>query len=249
MTRPRGDDAPLQPAGASDHAPTGRRWPRRPVILAVVLLLLGVTAWLVTTQRRPGHPQPPPKLTALMGAITLPPAPAPNFTLTDQHGRRRSLSDFRGQVVVLDFMDPHCTDICPIVSREFLDAGRDLGGDASRVAFLAVNVNRYHESVASVARFTGQHGLAAIPTWHFLTGPTPALERVWHDYGIFVQAPSPTADVVHSTDMYFIDPGGRLRYLASPTVGHASSGVPVLPPGMLAGWGQGIAAYARALLP
>lgn len=53
---------------------------------------------------------------------------APGFTLTDQDGQAMSLASLRGRAVVLEFMDPHCTDICPIVSREFIDAYRDLGG-------------------------------------------------------------------------------------------------------------------------
>ena len=48
---------------------------------------------------------------------------------------------YRGKVVVLEFMDPHCTDIYPIVSQEFIDAYHDLGRAAGDVVFAAVNVN------------------------------------------------------------------------------------------------------------
>ena len=41
-------------------------------------------------------------------------------------------------------MDPHCADICPIVSQEFLAAYRDLGAAASHAVFVAVNVNAYY---------------------------------------------------------------------------------------------------------
>jgi protein SCO1/2 len=84
----------------------------------------------------------------------VPARPAPGFTLTDQDGRVRPLSAFRGKVVVLEFMDPHCTDICPIVSAEFTDAYRDLGRQAGQVVFAAVNVNQYHHAVADVAAYS-----------------------------------------------------------------------------------------------
>jgi hypothetical protein len=48
--------------------------------------------------------------------------PALGFTLTDQDDRTLALSALRGEVVVLEFMDPHCTDIGPIVSQEYVDA-------------------------------------------------------------------------------------------------------------------------------
>ena len=52
--------------------------------------------------------------TALANLMQLSPVPgkaAPGFTLTDQAGRTLSLASFRGHAVVLEFMDPHCTDI------------------------------------------------------------------------------------------------------------------------------------------
>src|SRR5260370_11170182 len=70
--------------------------------------------------------------TALAGQLQLSPVPrsaAPGFTLTDQSGRSVSLTSFRGRTVVLTFMDSHCTDVCPIVSREFIDAKSDLGAN------------------------------------------------------------------------------------------------------------------------
>ncbi len=174
---------------------------------------------------------------------------APGFALEDQHGRRLSLSSFRGQVVVLEFMDPHCTDICPLVSQEFVDAYRDLGADGRRVAFLAINVNQYHRSTASMLAFSQEHGLTTIPTWHFFTGPLPLLRSAWAHYGIYVHAPSPTADVIHSSYIFFIGPGGQERYLASPTDFHRANGTGYLPPATITEWGHGIAAVARSLLP
>ena len=60
--------------------------------------------------------------TGLANLMVLSPLPAdraPGFTLTDQNGHTMSLASLHGKVVVLQFMDPHCTDICPIVSAEF----------------------------------------------------------------------------------------------------------------------------------
>jgi cytochrome oxidase Cu insertion factor (SCO1/SenC/PrrC family) len=73
------------------------------------------------------------RLANLMRLSALPQRAAPGFTLADQDGRRVSLSSFREKVVVLEFMDPHCTDICPIVAQEFADSGHDMGPLASKV--------------------------------------------------------------------------------------------------------------------
>lgn len=226
--------------------------------ILVVILGLAAAAGLVAIRWRQ-HDQallirptgiPASVSTSTADMMQLSPVPrttAPGFTLTDQAAHSFSLASFRGSVVVLEFMDPDCTDICPIVSREFFTAYRDLGREASRVVFLAVNVNRYHLQVADVAAFSAEQHLTAIPSWHFLTGSYASLRAVWEAYNIEVEAPSPNADIIHSSAMYFIDPGGHERYLASPMVDHTTSGSSYLPANQLAAWGQGIAQVARQL--
>lgn len=135
----------------------------------------------------------------------------------------------------------------PIVSAEFTDAYRDLGRQAGQVVFAAVNVNQYHHAVADVAAYSRAHQLTSIPSWHFFTGPVPLLRAVWNAYNIAVQAPGPDADIVHSSAVYFIDPGGRERYLASPQADHTSSGASYLPADQIAASGRGIAQVATLL--
>ena len=186
-------------------------------------------------------------LANLMSLSPVPGARAPGFTLTDQQGRTMPLSSFRGKVVVLEFMDPHCTDICPLVSDEFIDAYHDLGTAAGRVVFAAVNVNQYHAAVRDMAQYSGEHDLSTIPSWHFFTGSGPRLQSVWQAYGIEVQAPNPDADIVHTSAVYFIDPQGREKFLASPMVDHTKKNQAYLPASQITSWGRGIALIARQL--
>jgi len=154
---------------------------------------------------------------------------APNFTLTDQNGKTVSLSNLRGKLVVLEFMDPACTDICPIVSQEIIEANHLLGAQAAQVEFLAVNVNQYHETQSDVMAFSKEQGLNQLPNWHFLTGDTATLNSIWKSYGIQV-VPNPSGDVQHSSFMYFIDQQGTETYLANPDNVKAS----------IPDWAQGI---------
>jgi cytochrome oxidase Cu insertion factor (SCO1/SenC/PrrC family) len=188
--------------------------------------------------------------TSLANLMQLSPVPgvrAPAFTLTDQNGHTMSLASLRGKVVVLEFMDPHCTDICPIVSQEYVDAYRKLGGQAGKVVFAAINVNQYHATVANLAAFSNAQRLNTIPSWHFFTGPVPALQAVWRDYEIQVSAPNPNADIIHSSAVYFIDPRGHERFLASPMVDHTAKGASYLPLAQISDWADGIARLARDL--
>ncbi|HEY6494210.1 MAG TPA: SCO family protein [Trebonia sp.] len=168
----------------------------------------------------------------------VPASPAPGFTLTDQDGRTLSLSSLRSKVVVLEFMDPHCTDICPIVSQEYVDAYRDLGPLAGKVVFAAVNVNQYHATVADMMAYSREQRLTSIPGWHFFTGPVPDLRKVWNGYNIEVEAPSPDADIMHTSAVYSIDPAGREQFVAAPMADHTTSGASYLPAGQITAWGR-----------
>jgi protein SCO1 len=234
-------ERPAEPAPVIEHLePDAARPDRRRVAATVVVacaaMALLVAAVLLVVARRSDAGAMPAACRAI-GCADVGGRAAPGFTLTDQHGRAVSLSSLRGKVVVLEFMDPVCTDICPIVSDEFVVADRWLGADASNVAFVGVNVNQYHESTSAVAAFSTHHGLSALPNWSFVTGSTPALRRVWNDYAVTV-VPNPTGDVVHTSILYFIDPSGQMRYAAFPVRSEAS----------IRTWGRSIAAVSRSLL-
>jgi len=251
----------------SDHTPdpiSSRSRPSPPrlilILLGVAVLLAGAFAYVAVRHhdeqtpladiRQSGLPsQVSTSASNMMGLSPIPHVAAPNFDLIDQKGHALSMSDFRGRTVVLEFMDTHCVDICPLVSQEFVDANRDLGAAASGVVFVAINVNPYHATTADVAAFSAAHQLNSIPSWHFLTGPVAELQAVWHVYGVAVEAPSPNADIIHNSFVYFIDSTGHERYLADPTDEHTAGGAAYLPAAQLASWGHGIALVARSLRP
>ena len=262
------DALPSSDAPTTGPAAEPRRSPDRFVVVgAAVLVALVLTALLgllVVRHRQSAPPAAaaasgsalratgipatvPTAIATLMGLSPVPASVAPGFTLEDQNGKTLSLSAFRGHPVVLEFMDPNCIDICPIVSQEFVDAYRDLGPAGPDVVFLGVNVNPYHTDVASVRAYSAAHSLDAVTSWHFLTGPVSALQSVWRDYNVSVSAPNATADVVHTSVVYFIDPAGQARYVAFPMVDHTANGTSYLPAGPTASWGRGIALVAASM--
>lgn len=145
---------------------------------------------------------------------------APDFQLVDQNGERFALSDFRGKVVVLTFLDSQCQDICPLTAVHLRQTNQELGDDANGVVFLGVNVNVDANNLEDVAAATRQWHLGEIATWHFLTGNLAELETVWQSYGIEVMPPTDeSADLSHSPGVYLIDQTGEQRwYVSTPFV-------------------------------
>lgn len=183
----------------------------------------------------------------LMGLSPVPAKVAPDFTLVDQNGQHLTLAALKGKTVVLTFMDPHCVDICPIVSQEFLDAYHNLGASAANVVFVAVNVNSFHATVSDVASFSAAHRLDSIPSWHFVTGSVADMKKVWDAYNVTVAEKSATADIIHTDIIYFIDPTGQVRFVADPQVDYTNDGTAYLPTNEIVSWGQGIAQTSQSL--
>jgi protein SCO1 len=211
---------------------------RRPLAIAAVaaaVLVAGLA--LLDRVGGGGRGWPTSSLQALTKLTPLAGIAAPAFTLSDQRGRTVSLASLRGRIVVLESMDPECTLECPLISQEFVYAAHDLGRRSSEVVFIGVNVNQYRARISDVVRFSRSHQLEQLPNWHFLTGSTSALRRVWRAYRIVV-IPSRTGDVTHSDEMYFIDPRGLARWVAAPEYNKAT----------IPQWGAAIADIANHLL-
>ena len=130
---------------------------------------------------------------------------APAFTLTDQFGKKVSLSSYRGKVVVLTFNDPLCTTICPLTTTALLHAKELLGPAASDVQLLGVGANPEATQVKWVRDYSRVHQMT--DKWHFLTGSLPQLRRVWRSY--YIDAAVMNGAIDHTPATYVIDQRGR----------------------------------------
>jgi hypothetical protein len=177
----------------------------------------------------------------------VPTRPAPGFTLTDQDGRVLPLSAFRGKVVVPGVHGPslhrHLPDRVRRVHRCLPRPRR--AGRPGRLR------RRQHQPVSPRCRrrsgVLSRPPADLHPRLAFLHRPGAAAAGNLECLHIAVQAPGPDADIVHSSVVSFIDPGGRERYLASPQADHTSSGASYLPADQIAAWGRGIAQVATLL--
>ena len=144
--------------------------------------------------------------------------PAPGFTLSDQFGQSTSLQQSRGKVVILAFVDSECTTICPLTTAEMVEAKSLLGKAGSEVQLLGVDANPDATTEQDVKAYSLAHGM--LDQWHFMTGPSTELERVWKDYGIAVKIQNGQID--HTPALFEIDPRGRLRTVYLSQMSYAS---------------------------
>jgi cytochrome oxidase Cu insertion factor (SCO1/SenC/PrrC family) len=136
---------------------------------------------------------------------------APAFTLTDQQGKTVSLASLRGKVVLLTFLDPVCTNDCPLIAQEFREADQVLGANARHVELIAVVTNPLYRAIAYTRAFDAQERMNTLPNWLYLTGSVTQLEQTWRNYGVAAEILPAGAMIAHSDITYVIDARGEVR--------------------------------------
>ncbi len=161
--------------------------------------------------------------------------PAPDFTLTDQFGKPRSLrTDFDDRVTLLTFLYTECPDVCPIVANHLRDISGILDDGEPDTAIVIVSVDPINDTVESAHAYSERWGMQ--DRWTYLVGNEEDLTEVWHAYFIdpYQHGPGNREDggeathsrsqgggtsglerasrrVIHSAPIYVIDGDGILR--------------------------------------
>jgi protein SCO1/2 len=136
--------------------------------------------------------------------------PAPDFSLSNQHGRRVQLKELSGKVVVMTFFFSRCMDVCP-TQLNVLDTliGELTGAQREALVLVGVSIDPVRDTPARLKAFSNERGLDS-ERWQLLTGTLHELTKVASDYGIVVR-PAPLGDLVHNSVYILIDAAGQER--------------------------------------
>ena len=140
--------------------------------------------------------------------------------LVDQGGARRTLGDWRGQVLAVTFVYTRCPlpNFCPLIDRHFaavqeqVRSSSDLHG---RVRLVTVTLDPEYDTPAVLLRHAGQ--LKADPAvWSLLTGSREQVETFASQFGVsIVRENAQPSELVHNLRTAVIDGNGRLVTILS----------------------------------
>jgi protein SCO1/2 len=180
----------------------------RPIAGAAAALALWAALWhgAAPAQSEPRRGEAARFMNDLM--VGKAPVGAP-FTLTDQNGRRASLSDFRGKVVLLYFGYIFCPDVCPTDLAVIAAAIDSLGKSGDQVQPLFVTLDPARDT-----RERLRHYAAAFhPRLVALTGSEDEIRAVATAYKVFFEKVKPpgmaTYAIDHSAYTFLLDRGGK----------------------------------------
>ncbi len=178
---------------------------QKSLLLAAIALLSGLLAWMLfawqpADDSAEGHRQ-----------IALKAAPkGGDFTLQGPKGSV-SLSDYRGQVVILYFGYTWCPDICPTNLSLFSQVLNELNADElAQVQPIFVSVDPRRDSLERLKEYTEYFH----PRLLGITGSEQEVAMAAALYGVAYRAVNPETEenyaVDHSADSYIIDRRGQL---------------------------------------
>jgi protein SCO1/2 len=143
---------------------------------------------------------------------------APNLTLTDHHGKRVTLSQFRGKLTLLAWGYTHCPDVCILTLSMLRDMMKELGEVADSVQVLYITVDPQRDNIERLRYY--------VPNFHEsfigLTGTPQEIEKFTKAYDVFFinhgdhygRSEFDTWDkylMTHTSTIYLIDQKGKLR--------------------------------------
>jgi protein SCO1/2 len=133
------------------------------------------------------------------------------LSLTDPEGKRRSLTEFKGKVVVVFFGFTQCPDVCPTTMAELAEVRRRLGPDGDRVQGVFVTVDPERDTAAVL----GEYVKALDPSFVGLRGSVDEVTQAARDFKVFFQkVPSKDGQsytMDHTAGSYVFDPDGKVR--------------------------------------
>ena len=143
-----------------------------------------------------------------------PPREAPAFSLDGSNGKKLSLRDYLGKVVIVEFGYTFCEEVCPVTLARLTEVSKRLGSAARDVQLIYVTVDPERDSPERLREHLG----AFNPSFLGATGARAELGAVQKAYGVVArqvvsrnQALAYAVD--HSSSLYLVDRQGKLRGL------------------------------------
>lgn len=180
------------------------------------LIVQGQKYWIENIRVTKKTSGPPPQ--ALQMHIPQPGDPIPDFALINQNGRKISLAQYRGKVLLLTFIYTSCPfpDYCPRISSFFAEMNRQMLASpelAGRTHLLSVSFDPAHDTPAVLRKYgetyLGDSGPRGFAHWDFaVPRQKDELHRMAEFFGVTIQRDSGL--ITHSMSTTVIGPDGRI---------------------------------------
>lgn len=152
---------------------------------------------------------------APLARVIEPGTEVPGAVFTDQDGRERRLSEWRGRTIAVTFVYTRCPlpDFCPLMDRHFAAVQKTLEKDpdlASRVHLLSVTFDPDYDTPAVLKPHSARAG-ADPEIWSYLTGAREGIDTFAGAFGVTtIREGGTMEEIIHNLRTAVIDANGAL---------------------------------------
>jgi protein SCO1/2 len=136
---------------------------------------------------------------------------ARELALTDAAGKKRTLAEFRGKLVVVFFGFAQCPDVCPTTLSDYAQVRQKLGADGDKLQVIFVTVDPERDTPQVLAAYLPNFD----PGFIGLTGTVDEIKAAAREFKVFYQkVPGKTETsytIDHTAGSYVFDRDGRIR--------------------------------------
>ena len=136
---------------------------------------------------------------------------ARNLALPDQNGHPRTLTDFKGKVMVVFFGYTQCPDVCPTTMVELAQVKKALGKDGDRVQGIFVSIDPERDTPEILKAYMASFD----PSFVALRGTPEQAEVAAKEFKVFfAKVPGKTEGsytMDHTAGSYLFDASGKVR--------------------------------------
>jgi protein SCO1 len=147
------------------------------------------------------------------------PAPGeevPDFSFTNQDGKRISLKQFRGKTLLLTFIYTRCPfpDFCPRMSSNFAEICKQVGGNPalSATQLLSISFDPEHDSPKVLRDYAHNvahtQDVALFSRWQFATPSSADLPKIANFFALTVKPEGGL--ITHNLSTAVIGPDGKI---------------------------------------
>lgn len=128
------------------------------------------------------------------------------FTLTNQFGREVSLDEWKGRIIIADFIFTSCPTVCPTLTRNMKRLQDAFRKTDSLVRFVSFTVDPVRDSAARLKAY-GDRFRIDHDTWWMLTGPKAEIYDIaLHEFRANIaQAEGVDTAFIHTDKLFLLD--------------------------------------------
>jgi protein SCO1 len=134
-----------------------------------------------------------------------------NIQFTNQLGKKVSLDDLHGKIIVLDFFFTRCPSICPGLAKSMKRLQDSFVKNDSIVQFISISIDPIHDSVPQLRKFADRYNINH-DTWWMVTGDKKEI----YDFAINeikanVADPGVDTAFIHTENFFVLDSNRIVR--------------------------------------